>query len=416
MSAELVGRQRAFRRPSHSCPLRGGEPHRLARDLVLRGGTALRYLLDGAAILIARREVHGGVDAGRIRPQGRVDDAHGLDEGPPVRRPEEPKAADAVADRDLVLGLALADGLEDVLDGLAAFGEPLLEPRHGKHQRAALALQARRELRDERGRQRRIRVDHLREHGDHPRGRIRRGLEHPLDPVFGGLAIGASSRHGRDDSAQALDERQPKHDRDGPQLSEAQRRDRLIRGDEGAQAVDVDAALGVRDQLEDDIVDPGHPAGARVGEPGQLAVVSPRQVPSRRSDLLLDDVIVVDEPLRGRSDAGSFSGDARDEVVRLSKRDGVGGQPRQQRVRPPRPLRGQAVPRGERPRVLLELTDAEELGGARREVVAVAVRGTLPRSTDHVADPHGDGAHLFTRLGSTGTDDGASSPPMRECF
>ena len=135
-----------------------------ASDVVLRGGAALRDLFDGAAILIARREVHGRIDAGGIGAKGRVHDAHALDEGSPVRRAQQPKAADVVSDRHLVLGLALADDPEYVLDGLSALRKALLQPRDREKQRRALALKARRKLCDERVRQRWIRFDHLGEH------------------------------------------------------------------------------------------------------------------------------------------------------------------------------------------------------------------------------------------------------------
>ena len=65
-------------------------------------------------------------------------------------------------------------------------------------------------------------------------------------------------------------------------------------------------------------------AGQRTGgEFWQLAVVTRRQVVANQLQLSLDDVVVVDEPLRGRRDGTARRGGAGDLFVGFPERPGV---------------------------------------------------------------------------------------------
>ena len=107
------------------------------------------------------------------------------------------------------------------------------------------------------------------------------------------------------------------------------------------------------------------PGARRVGQPRQLAVVAARQVPPGRPDLLLDEVVVVDEPLGGGRDPHAAGRNVRDEGVSLFERGRIAGQARKQAVGRLRAFRLQAVTQRKRPRVLLELDHAEELRGSQ---------------------------------------------------
>src|SRR6185312_8601261 len=99
--------------------LRRRQLDRLLRDRTLLELAASREPLDDVAIAIARRKLHLRVAAGRIAAQHVIDDRQILDELAPVDRVERAQARDAVADRDLIRGLALDRHLEHALDGLA---------------------------------------------------------------------------------------------------------------------------------------------------------------------------------------------------------------------------------------------------------------------------------------------------------
>jgi hypothetical protein len=267
-----------------------------------------------------------------------------------------------------------------VLDRLAVLGEPLLEPRDREHQRGPLPLQPAGELGDERVGQRRVRLDHLGEHEDHAGRRRRGGREHALDPAGGALAVTPPGGDAGGDAAQVLDEREAQHDRDGPQLAERQRLDRLVGRDERPEALAVDPAVRVRDELERDVVDPRRARRGPVGEPRQLAGVAPRQVAPRRPDLLLDERVVVDEPLGRGRDARAGRGGRGDQPERVAQDHLVGREPEQQAIDPAAAGGRELVPARQAARVLLELADAEQLGAQRllvggRRVAAVGQRG-----------------------------------------
>ncbi len=73
-----------------------GSPNRAPRDFQLRNAAAVREFLDCAAVAVARREVHLGDP--RSVAQGRLDQAHALEEVSPVHRGEQAHARDDVAD------------------------------------------------------------------------------------------------------------------------------------------------------------------------------------------------------------------------------------------------------------------------------------------------------------------------------
>ena len=122
--------------------------------------------------------------------------------------------------------------------------------------------------------------------------------------------------------------------------------------------------MRVRDELEREVVD-ARRAQRPVGELRELALIAAGQVEPRRADLLLDQVIVVDEPLGRRRDLATAPDRIADEPIRVAQRQLVVAQARQQPV----VARGSGrdlVPAGDAPRVALELRDVEELGPDRR--------------------------------------------------
>ena len=122
--------------------------------------------------------------------------------------------------------------------------------------------------------------------------------------------------------------------------------DRLVGGDEAAEALRVDPAVAVRDRLQRDVVDARQPGRRAVRQARQFPAVAFGQVPLGRADLLFDQVEVVEQPFAGRRDP-AVRRDRRGQQVAGFEQDAlVLGQPREQLVR--RAARRQPVraPRG----------------------------------------------------------------------
>src|SRR5512145_2698221 len=98
------------------------------------------------AVAIASGEIHPAIDAVRVLEQRLLDDAQGLDELAPINRAQNPEAADAVAEGDLVGGLLLVLRMDRLLDGQAQIRESLLDPGQRQRQGGAPPLQAAREF------------------------------------------------------------------------------------------------------------------------------------------------------------------------------------------------------------------------------------------------------------------------------
>ena len=108
-------------------------------------------------------------------------------------------------------------------------------------------------------------------------------------------------------------------------------RDRLISGDEGAEWFRIDLRVHVRDQFEHDIVNAGQAGGSAVQQARQFPAVTPRQMPPGHLDLLLDQVEIIEQPLRGGSNSPVRIRGQR-EVVKGAQTALVGVQPCQERV------------------------------------------------------------------------------------
>ncbi len=99
------------------------------------------------------------------------------------------------------------------------------------------------------------------------------------------------------DAPQVLDQRQAEHDRDRPQLSQRERGNGLVGLHEAPDARHVHPPIDVRDQLEHDVVTARETRRSPVQEPRQLPAVCSGKVPAGQSNLLLDQVEIVEEPL-----------------------------------------------------------------------------------------------------------------------
>ena len=334
-----------------------------------------RHLHD-VAVVVPRGEVHQRVHASRVLPEGPVDDASRLHEIAPVGGSEEPQAADAVADRNLVGRLLLVLRLHQLLDRERVLRQPLFDPGQRQGERGALPLQATRKLRDERADHRGARPRHVRDHENEALRVLLGDRHHLIGPVVRPVPVHAVGAHPRRHTAEVLQQGEPQHDRDGPQLADAERGHRLVGGDEAAEAADIQAAVAVRNRLEGDVVDPRQSGRWTVGQARQFTAVASREVPPRRPDLLLDQIEVVEQPFSRRRDPAVGIDGVRQQdphghqqalVLRQPSQEPVGCTPS-----------AQPVPAGQDLSVLGHLLATEELRAQRRRFAGEGRREVAP--------------------------------------
>ena len=172
------------------------------------------------------------------------------------------------------------------------------------------------------------------------------------------------------DTAKVVDQEDPQADGDRPELAEGQRLDLLVGRHQATKAVGVEPTVGVGD------VGPRQTKDARIAlqrsvrQLGKLPVVVGGQVVPDLAKLLLDDVEVVDQPLRGRGDGALVLDRLGQGTVRPQEDATVVRDPRPDRPTGPGPLRD-LLRGGERRPVLLQALHAEQLGDDRFRFVDV---------------------------------------------
>ena len=95
----------------------------------------------------------------------------------------------------------------------------------------------------------------------------------------------------------------------------------------------VHAPVDVRDQFQRDAVDARIARRGAVRQPRQLPAVRRRQVPPGRPDLLLDQIKIVQQPLRRRRIAALALGRLRHQLIRLDENALILVQPGNELVR-----------------------------------------------------------------------------------
>ena len=99
-----------------------------ARHFDFRKRTVTGERFDDVAITIARRKIHVAVNIGRLAAQRLLDQAERFDEFLPIDRAQQTQARDAVADRNLIGGLALTFLMDQLLHRESLLERALLEP------------------------------------------------------------------------------------------------------------------------------------------------------------------------------------------------------------------------------------------------------------------------------------------------
>ena len=178
----------------------------------------------------------------------------------------------------------------------------------------------------------------------------------------------AQRLHG--EAAEVLDERQPQHDRNRPELADRQRRDVLVRVGESAQQLLIEAPGGVGDEAAREDIDARIPAPSSADERRQLLVILPREIAADFEQLRADDVVVVAQPFFGRRLGRLGRARFREFLVDLLEARGVAVEPSQQLApRAAAPCRG--MPGRKLPRLSLELIQRQRRTAAFEVIVCV---------------------------------------------
>ncbi len=233
--------------------------------------------------------------------------------------------------------------------------DPGLDERHG----GALGLEPGVELFHERRGQRHVGVGERGQQLDQLLGFALGGLEHAVRPEDRRIAFLATTGYAYRDATKILEQRQLQHDRKCPQLAQEQGMGSLVGSDELGAVVATDTSIRVRDQLQREIVNARETRRHAIGEPRQLTAIAAWQMPPRHSDLLLDQVEIVEQPSLGRYRPLSRRRRRCDNIVRCQQDLFIVIQPRQQPVGAR--TRINPVLARQRHGVTLQLLDAEQL-------------------------------------------------------
>src|SRR5580765_8131585 len=121
------------------------------------------------AITVARRKIHLAVNLGWLAAQCLFDKTERFDEFLPIDRAQQAQARDAVADRNLIGGLALIFLMDQLLHRETLLERALLEPAARQMQSGIQARKALAKFRHERAGERRFRPRHVRHDNDNAR-------------------------------------------------------------------------------------------------------------------------------------------------------------------------------------------------------------------------------------------------------
>jgi hypothetical protein len=314
-------------------PRLGGQKDRSADHLFLGGRAVGRNIFDGMAAAVAGFKFLGGIGADWVAPEHLFSQAEALDELAPVHGAQEAQAVDVVDDGHPARSLVLAIGHEDLVGGQPLVRQLVLDPAQDDLEGRTPSLEFAVEFLNEGGAHRRLRAVQVRED---LKKAPRLGLGRPddaLGPSEGQVPVTLAQGDETGDAPQVLDQRQPQHDRKGPEFAEFERSHGLVGGEETRSALGVDAAVDVGDEFEGQVVDPRTALGSLVQEPGQPADIGARQMQAGDANLLFEEVEIIDEPFGGGRDAPACGRGAGHQVVDLAEVPLVLVEPLEQRRR-----------------------------------------------------------------------------------
>ena len=356
---------------------RGARRHRHGppRHLQLVVAASPGELLDGVSIPVPRREVHLG-HAGPVA-ESLVNQADAFEEIGPVGRRQEAHARDDVANRRVVGDLLLVLLAHDLLGRGSVLLESAVEPLERGRDRRVLLAQALDELDGEGLRERRA-LQHREDRAPLGLGDAGRAEQSVGDPVRS-VPRGPPRRDPLREPPEILDEDQSQRDRQRPELADRERLDPLVGPHESPEGLELDPAVGVRDERPGQPVDAGKALERALGELRQLPIEPRRKVLLDLPDLLLDDVEVVQQPVGGRRNRAGPAARVFDRPVRRDEGPRVLAQPGKQTAAPSRGRGGRAAGPPAPPRTVPAARPRTALPESGRQAFAFALRLTTDK-------------------------------------
>ena len=233
-----------------------------------------------------------------MRPKDLVDQADAFDELSPIEPRDQTHARNHVPDGHVDRRLALMFEADQLLGSGPLAGQELLQPAEGRRDRWVLIAQALEELDAGRPRKRILR-DPLQRACSVARA-VGAEAEEVVGELVRLLSCGPAAHDLLRHTPEVVDEEDPKTDRDRPELADRQRHHLLIGEHHSPQAVRFEAAVRMRDVGPDEPQNPRVAREMAFSKLGEPAVVVLGQVVTDLAKLLVNDVIVVDEPFGGR--------------------------------------------------------------------------------------------------------------------
>jgi len=121
-------------------------------------------------------------------------------------------------------------------------------------------------------------------------------MHHALDPAVGMIASTATAGDSNGHSSQILNQCQPHHEGQCPQLSQRQRNGRLVGCDKSVHAFRISATVCMCDQFQGNRVDPWLIGMLPLGKARKTGAVVRGQQSPRRSNLFFNEIEVVEQP------------------------------------------------------------------------------------------------------------------------
>ena len=171
--------------------------------------------------------------------------------------------------------------------------------------------------------------------GERLRRALRR-LAQPPRPIVGELDFARARRDAKRHAADVLDQTEPEHRGNRPQLTDGEERHALELAREQVDRRELEVSLGVRNQLDRQLVD-ARIAGERSGcQLRQLAIESARHARPDLANVLEDHIPVVEQPFAGGRDVHAAIAGERELATSLVEDAAGFGEPREERAGPKR--------------------------------------------------------------------------------
>ncbi len=248
--------------------------------------------------------------------------------------------------------------VHDLVGGRSLRRQALLEPHQRPRDLRILVPQPLHELNGEGPRQGRLLV--MLKDRAHRLARVPVHAQQPVGQVIRFLARGAARHDAPGAASKILHEHDPQRDRDRPQLPDRQRLNALVGAHEPAQHLRVKAAVRMSDKSPGHAKDPWIAGERSGGQLGQLPIVTRRKIVTNFSDLLFDEVVVVEQPFGGGRYGAPLSDRVGDGAIGFEQNRFVIPQPNGERAPGHRP-RGDGLGRRKALGMLLKTLDTEEL-------------------------------------------------------